>query len=1116
MSTLTASVPFLFSQKADAASTIAVNAANTQGWITDDTRANGYVSFVPDASAFGGNGALSMKTDATPVAGQDKAQYMHYFTTPVPLSSITGELSFDTKQNSALFAAGTPSYQIPVYLNGPTGTNFATLVYEPYVDQGNAGVQNGVWQHWMINPSSSKIYSSKTVTGQNGNIVSSQGSSTYTLDQIKQYFPNATVLGFGLNVGSNNPGYDTEADNFTFNGTTYDFVYTALAAPTNLKPVNNSYTNNASFDNTWNAVSGAVKYEYTASYMVGGSSQVYTDTSDAGNYVLGGSTITRHNSGAPNSTYTWKVRAIDANGVAGAWSADQKVTVDTIAPAPEFVTPAVNEKVFGTTTIKVNVNDLNPNYTYLEINQNGAWKAATTLSGATPTWNFDTTTLPDGNYTVKADVIDQAGNGTEITRNFKIGNPPVVTGIYPVDGSFIHGVTTVGLHTTDSNLSYTYIEFNQNGSWKTDNTTSGSVALGSTNAGNDPKLVLNTANYADGAYGVKIDSVDTQGNTTEKLLHYTVDNQAPDLTVKIGTEGGQQLTIGSAGRYKVVSFKLHDNNQVVKYVINGTVTNVTPAPWTDANFISANDSHGAVVGDNTIVVYDIAGNTTVLHFTLDNSATAPTLVSPADGAIVNGASVTQTWSTTDTDIDHYVYESYNDAAATSLRFTANYTATSKTATNVANGSVYYWRVKAVDNLGNESLWSPLWKISVDSTAPTATLIFPARGPSATSFQVKFSEAVNVADAKNPANYFLTNWPGAGGSGDLTGHAGVTYDATSNTATVSFTTPGWYVSGEQLWGVSGVHDLAGNVMTTTSAFSSDNIAPTAPANVATTTPTNGLTSVWTWGASTDPENVSDGASGVKGYEYQLTQQGAAVDDSAWIFTTATTASTTVTSEGNYVLHVRAIDNAGNVGSESTSDLTVDTTGPTVSVNPGNFTTTQPTITGTVGADTVKVTTAILDQNGKLVENGTASSVPGTTTWSYAVQTVLANANYTIFARAYDALGNFTDSAANIFAVAVPAPTVPTTVRPVSTPIITSPAAAAVLGATTDNTGTQTGDTGVKGTTDDKTLTAAAVTSDANKGTVFGLAWYWWILILAALAAIAWFITAAIRRRNEAQV
>lgn len=75
----------------------------------------------------------------------------------------------------------------------------------------------------------------------------------------------------------------------------------------------------------------------------------------------------------------------------------------------------------------------------------------------------------------------------------------------------------------------------------------------------------------------------------------------------------------------------------------------------------------------------------------------------------------------------------------------------------------------------------------------------------------------------------------------------------------------------------------------------------------------------------------------------------------------------------------------------------------------------------------------------------------------------------------------------------------------TPLITSPIVD-VLGAT-DNTADTTGDTDVEGTTDDKTAD-----DKANSGLIAGLAWYWWILILAGATGLTWWIIAAYRRRN----
>lgn len=106
-------------------------------------------------------------------------------------------------------------------------------------------------------------------------------------------------------------------------------------------------------------------------------------------------------------------------------------------------------------------------------------------------------------------------------------------------------------------------------------------------------------------------------------------------------------------------------------------------------------------------------------FTVTYDATppaAPALGSPSNGAVVNGKSLTQSWSDSSSDVDHYIYQSYSDQAMKHLRFTTTYTTTSKTATNVAE-TTYWWRLAAVDHAGNQSGWSDLWEITVDNTPP---------------------------------------------------------------------------------------------------------------------------------------------------------------------------------------------------------------------------------------------------------------------------------------------------------------------------------------------------------------------------------------------------------------
>jgi hypothetical protein len=195
-----------------AASTVVVTPSTTQGWSTDDTRPGGAVNFVSDASSPFPAGALQLTTDATTTS---KAQYMHSANTP--LATVT-ELSYATKQVSAAFAGGDPSYQLAVDLGGP-GVGFTTFVYEPYE---NGTVIPGAWQLWNV--AAGKFWSSRTVPGGECSVSAGFGGAPfYTLTQITAMCPSAVVVGFGVNIGSNNPSYVVEADGVNFNGTTYDF-----------------------------------------------------------------------------------------------------------------------------------------------------------------------------------------------------------------------------------------------------------------------------------------------------------------------------------------------------------------------------------------------------------------------------------------------------------------------------------------------------------------------------------------------------------------------------------------------------------------------------------------------------------------------------------------------------------------------------------------------------------------------------------------------------------------------------------------------------------------------------------------------------------------------------
>ena len=223
----------------------------------------------------------------------------------------------------------------------------------------------------------------------------------------------------------------------------------------------------------------------------------------------------------------------------------------------------------------------------------------------------------------------------------------------------------------------------------------------------------------------------------------------------------------------------------------------------------------------------------------------------------------------------------------------------------------------------------------DSIAPTVDLVFPATGTSATSFQAVFSENVNQSEAENPANYFLNNWPGVGGSGNLTEDATITYDSLTFTATITFTDSAWYISPEQQWGVENIHDIANNLM---------QINPYTEYSTPMTNPVttdSGIDTNWRNSSVTVTLTCTDtNGSGCKSTYY--TTDG----------TTPTTSSAsgntiTLNLDGIYTIKYFSTDNAGNTEAIKTATNTVkiDTTNPTgtILINNNDTYTNNKTVT-----------------------------------------------------------------------------------------------------------------------------------------------------------------------------
>jgi hypothetical protein len=220
LSALLAAVIFMAASSAAAQNYVVVAPGQEQGWTDSESTAGGDVTFVSDADAPRGAGALQLTTDATTTA---KASYLH--TADIALANVT-DLAYSTKQVSASFPQGSASYQLIVCLDGATDTacnGFTTLVFEPYQNPTQGAVLPGVWQDWDVD--AGQFWSTRTYDGAGACDVTAGGGGApfYTLAGLQAVCPNADVVGFGVNVGSNNPDYQIRVDTVQFNDTIYDF-----------------------------------------------------------------------------------------------------------------------------------------------------------------------------------------------------------------------------------------------------------------------------------------------------------------------------------------------------------------------------------------------------------------------------------------------------------------------------------------------------------------------------------------------------------------------------------------------------------------------------------------------------------------------------------------------------------------------------------------------------------------------------------------------------------------------------------------------------------------------------------------------------------------------------
>ncbi|MCK4524097.1 T9SS type A sorting domain-containing protein, partial [candidate division WOR-3 bacterium] len=292
----------------------------------------------------------------------------------------------------------------------------------------------------------------------------------------------------------------------------------------------------------------------------------------------------------------------------------------------------------------------------------------------------------------------------------------------------------------------------------------------------------------------------------------------------------------------------------------------------------------------------------------------PELISPANDTATANNTIDFIWNESLTPIIEY----YNFNFSNTSNFADDsLIQISDTQINlVLTDTTYYWRVYAVDSLGNQSIWSDIWKLTIDGQIPITTLVYPING-----------EWVDV----NPV---IFHWNTAIGKKSIPSKASaVTYqlEADSLFSFVSpiyniFTSDTFYslsfLDGKYFWRITS-EDQAGNVsITGIDSFILDNTPPGTPALYSPYDSfiTNNSIISFEW------DSVIDIFSGLDYYEIQFANN-ITFSPSTTVNTSTLTQYIDTLTDTIYYWHVRAIDNAGNQSVWSDIwQLTIDTQAP----------------------------------------------------------------------------------------------------------------------------------------------------------------------------------------------
>ncbi|HEX5851598.1 MAG TPA: Ig-like domain-containing protein [Solirubrobacteraceae bacterium] len=341
---------------------------------------------------------------------------------------------------------------------------------------------------------------------------------------------------------------------------------------------------------------------------------------------------TQHDEAGNTATSTPVTFTIDTN--------PPNVTIDPTSSPTKDATPTLTgaagtEAGDGTVTVTIYEGPVTKGEIKGKVESTG--EASSEGSG----WEYTPAGLPDGTYTAQATQHDEAGNtATSTPVTFTIDTNPPAVSIDPAASPTKDATPTLtgaaGAEAGDSTVTVTIYE--------------GPTTEGETASTGEASTVGTAWKYTptqlpDGTYTAQATQHDEAGNTaTSTAVTFTIDTTPPAVTIKPAsslTNDATPTLTGDAGTEtsdSAVAVTIYKGSSAGGAIASTGAATTKGSTWSYTSTHLANGTYTARATQQ-----DEAGNirtSLAVTFTVDATAPAPTITTPAEGALLNVSKTT--------------------------------------------------------------------------------------------------------------------------------------------------------------------------------------------------------------------------------------------------------------------------------------------------------------------------------------------------------------------------------------------------------------------------------------------------------------------------------------------